>query len=167
MGAIPRRYCGGEAYQEIVGVADSQSKTPITGREAESAGLTGLLGRVSEDLATLMEAKLGLLKIEIEEDIRAYARGGVAIGAGSVIAVVGFALLNVGIGFFISALFENTRLTEPMKYALGFLIPGVTYLVLGGAIVMKHRKRLAERGIVPERSVAELQKDKQWLKKEL
>jgi hypothetical protein len=30
-----------------------------------------------------------------------------------------------------------------------------------------NKKRLAGRGIVPERSLAELQKDKQWLKREL
>jgi len=148
-------------------VTDSHNKAPIAGRDAESEGLPGLLGRGGEDLATLMEAKLSLLKIEIEEDIRAYARGGVVLGASGVIAVVGFALLNMGIGFFISALFENTRLSEPMKYALGFLITVASYLVLGGGIILRNRKRLAERGIVPERSVAELQKDKEWLKKEL
>ena len=86
---------------------------------------------------------------------------------GSVIAAVGFALLNVGIGFVISALFEQTQLSPPMKYALGFLITGAIYLLLGGGVIVLNKKRLAGRGIVPERSIAELQKDKQWLKKEL
>ncbi len=122
---------------------------------------------MGEDLATLLDAKLGLLKIEIEEDLRAYARGGVAIAAGTGIAAVGFALLNLGIGFFISALFEHTQLSQPMKYALGFLIAGAIYLLLGGGVIMLNKKRLAGRGIVPERSMAEIQKDKQWLKKEL
>ena len=107
------------------------------------------------------------LKIEIAEDIRAYARGGVAIGAGSVVTAVGFALLNMGTGFLISALFENTRLSQLMKYALGFLIAGAIYLLIGGGVIILSKKRLAGRGIVPERSMAELQKDKQWLKKEL
>jgi hypothetical protein len=52
-----------------------------------------------------------------------------------------------------------------MKYALGFLITGVIYLLLGGGVIVLNKKRLAGRGIVPERSMAELQKDKQWLKK--
>ena len=145
----------------------SENKASIAGREAGDESLPGLLGRVGEDLATLLDAKLGLLKIEIEEDIRAYARGGVAIGVGSVIAAVGFALLNVGIGFVISALFEKLSSAQPMKYALGFLITGAIYLFLGGGIILLNKKRLARRRIVPERSIAELQKDKQWLKKEL
>ena len=148
-------------------MANSENKHSIAGRAAGGESLPGLLGRVGEDVATLLDAKLGLLKIEIAEDIRAYARGGVAIGAGSVVAAVGFALLNMGIGFLISALFENTRLSQPMKYALGFLIAGAIYLLLGGGVIMLNKKRLAGRGIVPERSMAELQKDKQWLKKEL
>ncbi len=148
-------------------MAKSENKASIAGRQADDESLPGLLGRVGEDLATLLDAKLGLLKIEIEEDIRACARGGVAIGVGSVIAAVGFGLLNVGIGFVISALFEQTQLSPPMKYALGFLITGAIYLLLGGGIILLNKKRLARRGIMPERSIAELQKDKQWLKKEL
>ncbi len=148
-------------------MAKSENKASIAGRPADDESLPGLLGRVGEDLATLLDAKLGLLKIEIEEDIRACARGGVAIGVGSVIAAVGFALLNVGIGFVISALFEQTQLSPPMKYALGFLITGAIYLLLGGGIVLVNKKRLARRRIMPERSITELQKDKQWLKKEL
>ena len=148
-------------------MANSESKGSIAGRQAGSESLPGLLGRVGEDLTTLLDAKFNLLKIEIEEDVRAYARDGVAIGVGIVIAAVGFALLNVGIGFLISALFENTQLRQPMKYALGFLITGAIYLLLGGGVIVLNKKRLAGRGIVPERSIAELQKDKQWLKKEL
>jgi hypothetical protein len=117
-------------------MANSESKASIADRQAGGESLPGLLGRVGEDLATLLDAKFSLLKIEIEEDIRAYARGGVAIGVGSVIAAVGFALLNVGIGFLISALFENTQLSQPMKYALGFLITGAIYLLLGGGVIL-------------------------------
>jgi Putative Actinobacterial Holin-X, holin superfamily III len=148
-------------------MANSENTASIAGRETGGESLPGLLGRVGEDLATLLDAKLGLLKIEIEEDLRAYARGGAAIGVGSVIGAVGFALLNVGIGFLISALFENTQLSQPMKYALGFLFTGAIYLLLGGGVVILNKKRLAGRGIVPERSIAELQKDKQWLKNEM
>jgi uncharacterized membrane protein YqjE len=145
-------------------MASSESKP---GREGGGESLPGLLGRVGEDLATLLDAKLGLLKIEVEEDMRAYARGGAAIGVGSVIAAVGFALLNVGIAFLVSALFADSQLSQPVKYSLGFLITGAIYLILGGGIMVVNTKRLAGRGIMPERSIEELQKDKQWLKEEL
>jgi hypothetical protein len=148
-------------------MGNSENKASLAGRAADGESLPVLLGRVGEDLATLLDAKLGLLKIEIAEDLRAYARGGIAIGAGSVVLAVGFALLNLGIGFLISALFESTQLSQPMKYALGFLMTGAIYLLLGGGVIILNKKRLAGRGIVPERSMAELEKDKLWLKKEL
>jgi hypothetical protein len=67
-------------------MGNSENTASLAGRAADGESLPGLLGRVGEDLATLLDAKLGLLKIEIAEDIRAYARGGVAIGAGTVIS---------------------------------------------------------------------------------
>jgi Putative Actinobacterial Holin-X, holin superfamily III len=148
-------------------MTDSTNNPPTPRREVGGEGLSTLLGRVGEDLTSLLEAKLGLLKIEIAEDIRAYARGGAGMGVGSVIVAVGFVLLNVGIGFLVSALFEGTELSQPVKYSLGFIITGALYLLLGGGVIIVYKTRLAGRGIVPERSIAELQKDKQWLKKDL
>ena len=141
-------------------MASSENRPSIADRES----LPGLLGRVGEDLATLLDAKLGLLKIEIEEDMRAYARGGAAIGVGSVITAVGFALLNIGIAFLASALFADTQLSQPIKYSLGFLMTGAMYLLIGGGVIIVNKNRLAGRAIVPEKSIEELKKDKQWLK---
>ena len=44
-----------------------------------------------------------------------------------------------------------------MKYSLGFLSTGAIYLVLGGAVIVVNKKRLAGRGIVPEKSIEELE----------
>jgi hypothetical protein len=148
-------------------MSSAEHKPSIAGRESSGDSLPGLLGRVGEDLATLLDAKLSLLKIEVAEDVRAYARGGAAIGVGSVIAVVGFGLLNIGIALLVAALLAETQLSQPMRYSLGFLIAGALYLVLGGAVMIISKKRLTGRGIVPEKSMEELQKDKQWLKNEL
>jgi hypothetical protein len=148
-------------------MASSENRPSIADQEVGGESLPGLLGRVGEDLATLLDAKLGLLKIEVQEDLRAYARGGAAIGLGSVIAAVGFGLLNIGIAFIVSVLFADSPLSQPMKYALGFLITGAIYLILGGGVIIVNKNRLTGRGIVPEKSIEELKRDKRWLKKEL
>jgi len=54
-----------------------------------------------------------------------------------------------------------------IRYALGFVITGVVYLIVGGILIIKAKNRMAKQGLVPERSVNELRKDKEWLKKEL
>jgi hypothetical protein len=43
----------------------------------------------------------------------------------------------------------------------------VFYLIVGGILIALMKGRLAKQQLVPERTVAELRKDKQWLKNEL
>ncbi|MGH8646283.1 MAG: phage holin family protein [Gammaproteobacteria bacterium] len=139
-----------------------------TGANPDAGGesLPSLIGRLGEDIVTLLDTKLGLLKLEIKEDVNAYVRGRVSIGVGGIIAAVGFSLLNVAIAFLVSTLFEKTLLSQPVKYALGFIITGVIYLVSGAAVIIRAKDRLAKQNLVPERSIQELEKDKQWLKRE-
>jgi uncharacterized membrane protein YqjE len=129
--------------------------------------LPDLIGRLGQDLATLVDTKITLLKVEVKEDISAYSRSAMMMGVGSVIATVGFALLNVAVAFFISTLFENTELSQPAKYALGFIITALLYLLIGGFIIVIAKNRMASQTPVPDRSLKELEKDKQWLEKEL
>jgi uncharacterized membrane protein YjjP (DUF1212 family) len=54
-----------------------------------------------------------------------------------------------------------------IRLALGFAITGALYLLIGGIFIITAKNRLAKQDIVPNRSVDEIRKDKQWLKKEL
>ncbi len=146
----------------------SETEKSATGANPDAGGesLPSLIGRLGQDIVTLLDTKLGLLKLEIKEDVNAYVRGRVSIGVGGIIAAVGFLLLNVAIAFLVSALFEKTLLSQPVKYALGFLITGMISLIIGAAVIIRARDRLAKRSLVPERSIEELEKDKRWLKRE-
>jgi len=139
--------------------------SPETDKSDES--LPSLFGRLGDDVMQLFDTKMSLLKVEIKEEASEYARDGVMIGAGGIIAAVGFALLNVALAFGISTLFANTDLSQAAKYAIGFLSAGVLYLIIGSVIIMTMKNRLAKQSLVPDRTVAELRKDKQWLKNEL
>ena len=126
----------------------------------EPEGLPSLFGKMADDLTQLFDAKLALLKIEISEDVAAYIRGSVMIVVGGVIGLVGFALLNVAIAFLMSTLFQNTGLSQPVRYSLGFAITALIYLVLGAVLIMINKNKLAAQGIMPTRSINELKKDK-------
>ncbi|MGH8646113.1 MAG: phage holin family protein [Gammaproteobacteria bacterium] len=144
------------------------SEKSATGAKPDAGGesLPSLIGRLGEDIVTLLDSKLGLLKLEIKEDVNAYLRGLVSMGVGSISAAVGFSLLSVAIAFLVSALFEQTLLSQSVKYALGFIITGVIYLVIGAVVIIRAKDRLAKQNLAPERSVKEIEKDKQWLKRE-
>jgi uncharacterized membrane protein YqjE len=129
--------------------------------------LPTLFGRLGDDVMELFNSQLALFKVEIKEEANAYARGVTMIAVGAVIAVVGFALLNVAIAFAVSTLFAQANFSQPASYALGFVVTGAFYLIVGAILVMLMRSRLAKQELVPQRTVQELRKDKQWLKNEL
>lgn len=148
-----------------VSVKTTTVVSPETNTSDES--LPSLFSRLGDDVMQLFDTKMSLLKVEIKEEATEYARDGVMIGAGGIIAAVGFALLNVALAFGISTLFANTELSQAAKYAIGFLSAGVLYLIIGSIIMVTMKNRLAKQSLVPDRTVAELRKDKQWLKNEL
>lgn len=133
----------------------------------ENDSLPSLFTRLGDDVMQLFDTKLSLLKVEIKEEANAFARASTMIALGGVIAAIGFALVNVAVAFGVSILFANADMSQPAKYALGFVITGVFYLVLGGLVVSVMKNRLSKVDVVPNRTVEELRKDKQWLKNEL
>ena len=134
---------------------------------ADTEGLPNLFSRLADDVMALVNSQLALFKVEIKEEANAYARGAAMIAFGAAIATVGFALLNVAIAFAVSTLFSQANFSQPASYALGFLVTGGFYVLVGGVVVLLMKNRLARRNPVPERTVQELRKDKQWLKNEL
>ena len=134
--------------------------------QTDIEGLPALFGRLSDGVTTLLDTKLSLLKVELKEDVTGYISGAVKILIGGIIAAVGFAILNVAVAFFISTLLPDS-LDPFIRIALGFVITGALYLVIGAIFIITAKNRLAKQDMVPNRSVTELRKDKEWLKKEL
>src|SRR3712207_5591351 len=109
--------------------------------QADIDSLPGLFGRLGNDVMTLVDTKLSLIKVELKEDAAVYARNGAMIAVGGVLAAIGFALFNVAVAFFISTLFTFDR--QPLNYAMGFVLTSLLYLVLGGVLVVVFKNRLA------------------------
>ena len=133
----------------------------------DNESLPNLFSRLGDDVMQLFNSQLALFKVEIKEEANAYARGVTMIAIGAVIATIGFALLNVAIAFAVSTLFAQANFSQPASYALGFVVTGGFYLLVGAIVVMLMKNRLAKHDLVPQRTVQELRKDKQWLKNEL
>lgn len=144
----------------------STAAVPARQNATELDQLPSLFTRLGDDVMKLLDTKLSLLKVELSEDVNAYVRGAVLIGVGGFIAAVGFALLNIALALAVSALMPADW-QQASRYAVGFVATGVLYLIIGGIIVMVMKNRLARQDLVPNRSVEELRKDKEWLKKEI
>jgi uncharacterized membrane protein YqjE len=135
--------------------------------ETPDQSLTTLFSRLTDDLTELFGAKLELLKTELKEEITSYAGGASLIVGGAVVGVIGFALLNAGIAFFVSMLFDSADLSHAVRYGLGFIITALLYLVIGAIVILVAKRRLAKQRIIPERSALELKRDKQWLQEKV
>ncbi len=148
------------------------TKTSLTRNDeltprSDAENLPTLFSRLGDDVMELFNSQLALVKVEIKEEASAYARNIAVIAIGAVIATIGFALLNVAIAFAVSTLFAQANFSQPASYALGFVVTGAFYVLVGGIVVLLMKNRLAKQEFVPRRTVAELRKDKQWLKNEL
>ncbi len=147
--------------------ATAIAEVPAAAQKTDNENLPSLFGRLGDDVMQLFDTKMSLLKVELKEEANEYARDGLMIAVGGIVAAIGFALVNVALAFGISTLFAGADLSQPAKYAIGFITAGVLYLIVGAIIVSAMKNRLAKQKLVPDRTVAELRKDKQWLKNEL
>src|SRR6201986_3975226 len=116
-----------------------------TGVELEN--LPTLFGKLGDDVMRLVDTKLSLVKVELKEDASFYARNGAFTAVGAMVGLIGVALVNVAISFFIPNLFANAAAAperfSPTSYGLGFLITGILYVVIGGVIVLVMKNKLA------------------------
>ena len=139
----------------------------IRARTEDPEGLPALVGKITDDLTELFDAKLTLLKIELREDVEAYSRNEAMMVGGGFAALVGFAILNVAAAFMLSSLFESTGFSQPVRYGFGFGIAALIYLAAGAVLIVVNKSRLAAQGIMPTRTVNELKKDKERIEQEI
>ena len=133
----------------------------------ELENLPVLFTRLGDDVTQLFDTKMSLLKVEVKEDVSAFLHAGVGIAIAAIVALMGFALASMAGAIGISILLENTNLSQAGRYGLGFIIVGAVYLVVGTSVALVIKGRLSKQGLVPNRTVDEFRKDKEWLKKEL
>jgi len=121
----------------------------------------------TENILKTIESKLELLKTELKEEMVSYAGGAALIVGGAVVGVVGFALLNTGVAFFVSMLFDSANISSTVRYGLGFVITALLYLIIGAISILVAKGRLAKQRFIPEKTALELKRDKQWLQEEV
>ena len=139
----------------------------LSEERAEIENLPVLITRLGNDVSQLFDTQMSLLKVEVKEDVGAFLRAGVGIAIAAIIALMGFALASIAAARGISILLANTNLSQPGRDSLGFVIVGAAYLITGTIAALIMKGRIAKQSLVPNRTVEEFRKDKEWLKKEL
>ena len=133
----------------------------------EIENLPRLFTRLGDDVTQLFDSKMSLLKVEVKEDVTALLLTGIGIAVASMVALIGFALASVAAARGLATQLTNTGFSQAAADGLGFLIVGLIYLILGTIVALVMKGRLSKQSLVPNRTIDEIRKEKEWLKKEL
>lgn len=133
----------------------------------EIENLPRLFTRLGDDVTQLFDTKMSLLKVEVKDDVTALLRAAIGIAVASTVALIGFALASVAAARGIANQLTDTGFSQAAADGLGFLSVGLIYLILGTIVALVMKGRLSKQSLVPDRTINEIRKDKEWLKKEL
>lgn len=119
------------------------------------------VSHVLNETGDLISLKLHLFKAEVKENIKVITRNSMLIISGVFIGLFAILLLLCFLILVIAALLP---ITEPWNYVAssgGLFLLFATSAVL---LILQGIKKLNNEPIIPEESIAELEKDKEWVK---
>ena len=111
--------------------------------DGRAADVTALLARLGDDVVRLVDGKLGLIRLDVEEQIRDYARMLTVRAIAAVVVAVGVTLVAAGAAFAVAATLPDSL--EPLlTRAIAFALVGATGI--GAGVVVLRRKGGARHG---------------------
>lgn len=113
--------------------------------ETAPEDLPGLVARLGDEIATLVDGKIRLLKLDLEDEVRAYARRLMFAALGAVGVAVGVTLAAVSMAFGLAHLLPAS-LDPLLVRALAFGVVAVLGVASGGIVLRHFGARLATRG---------------------
>jgi len=140
---------------------DLHRDTDNSARRGDTFGfLSDRISKLSHELGDLVSLRIDLLKAEASDGAKTLARDSALVIAGAVFGLFAFAALTLG---FIGLIAGALTMGMYMNWAVASFIIFAAYAVIAGALVMMGIKHLQKKGIKPERSIEEVQRDKQWV----
>lgn len=123
-----------------------------------------LFSQLGDKLSAFLDYKTELLKSEVRETVKGYSRGGIFAASGGVVVLFGSLFLEAAIAFWLSLLFP---FSVAANLALGFAIVALLDIVAGALLLYAGKKRFSQTTPVPQKSLHDLRKDKEWIQREV
>ena len=102
--------------------------------------LPELIGRLAGDITSFVEAKLGLLQLEIELRLRAQVRRALLYGAAACLGLVALLIASLAMGFWVSALLQRRIVSADSRHALAFTIVALVELSAAAGLAWAARR---------------------------
>ena len=157
---------------DIVNHPDS-APPPMPPRAAHSdppvrdeRSLADLLKELRDESSTLVRQEVALAKTEIGEKVSTYATNAAYVAAGAAVALIGGIFLLLAVANVVSGIFFHVlpSIGTWMAGAIGYAIVGLVIAIIGYVLYQKGVTTLKNATAVPEKTVASLQENKEWLK---
>lgn len=132
----------------------SSNREPGTGRS-----IVGLVEELLGHTARLLDQKLVLLRLEIEDSLGTLMRHVAVLLIGGVLAGLGLVLSSIALALWVGSHVRST--------VAGFALTGAGFLIAGAALVVARLLHgVGPQRALPVHTMKELEKDSRWLKSE-
>ena len=99
--------------------------------------LPELVGRLGGDIVAFVEARLGLLRLELTTELKSQARRAVVVSLGACLALIGWVLASVASAFLLSIALRRSLVSADSRYMLAFGIVAAVHLTGGAVLLLK------------------------------
>lgn len=115
--------------------------------------IVDLIGDLKENAMTLLRQEVELAKKEMSEKASTYARNGVRLVAGGLVAYAGLIVFLAGVGLIIGFAFERLGLDTALAVFFGLGISGFLAGAAGGIMVLLGAKAISATPPLPEKTI--------------
>ena len=121
------------------------------------ASIGELLGRITDDFGQLVRTHVELAKVEVKEEVARAGKGAGMLTGGAVAGLLALTLLSFALAW---------GLAEVMEPGWAFLIVGLIWSAVAGALALVGRRELQSVNPVPEVTKQTVQEDVRWAKEQ-
>jgi uncharacterized membrane protein YqjE len=133
-------------------VSANEERFPI---EQPERSLGELVGDLTSEFSTLVSTHIELAKAELTQEVKTAGKASGMLVAAAVGAVLALAMLSAALGW---------GLAETMSPGWAFLIVGLVWAVVAGALALAGKQRVQRMDRALGETMIEIKEDQRWLK---
>lgn len=128
----------------------------------EDRNLASLVAEIRDEVKEFAETRIAMLKAELQEKAAAAKVWGPLAAGAFLLLGTAYLLITLASVSLIAAVLTN----NPFRWAIGFAVIAVLWALAGGLLAYLAKKKLANSGMFPNKTVEVLKADKVWLQRE-
>lgn len=117
-----------------------------------------LVGRITEDLGGLVSDHIQLAKYEVIEEAKKAGKAAGLLTGAALAGWLSVVMLSFALAWGLAVALDSVW--------LGFFVVGLIWAAVAGIAAMLGRTRLQEVEPVPDQTVTELRKDREWIREQ-